>query len=458
MKGRLTRLKELGLIKASEMKAPPSTPADGPEVPAAAGRIFLERDAFLPGWEKIAPHTFTRTIETGLRAADSGGGMFDRGNFEYRQLSLRKSLEKASGTPAAAERFFPLDRLCFFDLETTGLSGGSGTIAFLAAMGFFEGSSFLVTQVFIDDFPGEGSFLDFSLNLLAERPFLVTYNGASFDLPLLRTRCILNAFPLPEFGHIDVLRFTRRLWRRTLGSCSLQAMESAVLGEEREGDVPGFLIPRLWLDYAACAGGEPPGELLAMMERIAEHNARDVISLAKLFMRIDGIMTDPLRRFSSERVYVPHLALELIAAGRVDEGRKILEDAGADGDDVALLFLARLHRRERRMEEYIRIVAALDEGSIEACVEKAKYLEHFRKDSAGALACAERAFAILKAEQALENQDDGGKAGQEAEWRGGAVGRARKKARQMRVEDELKVRLRRLARKIGKSDPDTARP
>ena len=406
MKGRLTRLKELGLVKASELKSPASTAS------RAARRPWPERESFLPGWEKIAPHTFTRTIETGLQAAD----------------------------PGRAGYFAPLDRLCFFDLETTGLSGGSGTIAFLAAMGFFEDSTFLVTQVFIDDFPGEASFLDFTLNLLAGRPLLVTYNGAAFDLPLLRTRCILNACPVPEFGHIDVLKFTRRLWRRTLGSCSLQALESAVLGEEREGDVPGFLIPRLWLDYATSPGGESGGELNAMMEKIAWHNARDVISLAKLFMRIDGIMTEPLRRFSSERVYVPHLARDLIAAGRADEGRKILEEAGSDGDAAALLFLARLHRREGRIEEYRRIVAAVDERTIEACVEKAKYREHVCRDPAGALACTERAFAILAAEKAGEGERSGD-----------AMGQARKNAGRMRVENKLKARCARLMKKMEKS-------
>ena len=443
VKGRLTRLKELGLMRASELKTPAPLPA--PVEVRQAGFQGAERDFFLPGWEKIASHTFTRTVETGLRDADPGRG-FNPAGFDRGGLGRRESPDLNQG---GAEPIASLDRLCFFDLETTGLSGGSGTIAFLAAIGFFEGGSFLVTQVFIDDFPGETSFLDFTLNLLAERPFVVTYNGAAFDLPLLRTRCILNAFPVPEFGHIDLLRFTRRLWRRTLGSCSLQALESAVLGEEREGDVPGFLIPRLWLNYAAAGwpsgGGEPPAEggsreePTAMMEKVAEHNARDVISLARLFMRIDGIMAEPLRRFSSERVYVPHLALDLIAAGRADEGRRILENAGAEGDAASLLFLARLHRREGRIEEYRRIVAALEEGTVEACVEKAKYREHVCRDLRGALACAERALSILEALRVDEEES------------GKGMGFARRRARQEKTEGELMARCGRLRRKIGES-------
>ena len=447
-----------GEVPSSPLAAPAASPSRIVPTRARSARSSLpERDFFLPGWEKIASHTFTRTVETGLRDTDPCR-RFNPASFERGGLGRSGSPDLNQGE---AERTASLDRLCFFDLETTGLSGGSGTIAFLAAMGFFEGGSFLVTQVFIDDFPGETFFLDFTLNLLAERPFLVTYNGAAFDLPLLRTRCILNAFPVPEFGHIDLLRITRRLWRRTLGSCSLQALESAVLGEEREGDVPGFLIPRLWLDYAAggpsgrgksacrgessCGGepsakGEPGEESAAAMEKIVEHNARDVISLARLFLRIDGIMAEPLGRFFPERVYVPNLALDLIAVGRVDEGRRILEEAGAGGDIASLLFLARLHRREGRIEEYGRIVAAVDERTVEACVEKAKYREHARKDPRGALACAERALAILEAQRM--DEEEAGK----------GAGFARKWARRRKTEAGLKARRDRLMRKIGESD------
>ncbi|MHB9151029.1 MAG: ribonuclease H-like domain-containing protein [Spirochaetales bacterium] len=380
IKGRLSRLKALGLVKASEIRAEAGDRSHGP-APA-------ERETFLPGWDKIAPHTFTRTLATGLALDGGTEACFESSHFSNQRLRRKKGL---GPEPPVS---LPFERLSFFDLETTGLSGGTGTIAFLAAVGFFEGGDFLVTQVFMDDFPGEPAFLDFAINLLAQRPHLVTYNGAAFDVPLLRTRCIMNGIQVPEFRHIDVLQTTRRLWRRTLGSCSLQALEAGVLGEGRVDDVPGFLIPRLWLEYSGSPG-ETDRNSLSSMGKVVEHNALDVKSLARLLLRVEGIMEDPLSRWAGEKVYAPHLSLELIAAGRTEEGFALLEDAGANGDERALWTLARLYRRAREFEAYARIVEAMSDQWVESCVEKAKYQEHLRKDPAAALACAEKALAML---------------------------------------------------------------
>jgi len=391
MKGRLSRLRELGLLKASEMGMPGLEPYSRPDgrpggrqgrKPAVPGR-----EDFLPGWDRIAPHTYARTMETGLFLEGSGEDGFDSAHFANQRLRQRRGLDpEAPGS-------IPYNGLSFFDLETTGLSGGTGTIAFLAAVGYFEANRFFVTQVFIDDFPGEPAFLDFTINTLAERPRLVTYNGAAFDLPLLRTRCVMNSVPVPEFTHIDALHFSRRLWRRTLGSCSLQALEANVLGEAREEDVPGFLIPRLWLEYSGSTGN-PGGESLAAMERVARHNALDVRSLARLFLRIEGVMKEPVRRWADERVNSHNLAMELVAAGRREEGFAILEEDGSGGNQAALRQLARLYRRSGKMDDYERVVGAMDFDSAEGCIEMAKFHEHVKRDAKTALAFAERALLL----------------------------------------------------------------
>jgi len=395
MKGRLSRLKEMGLIKASEIGSRPEKPE---KLERLKRPVRKEKSGFLPGWERIAPHTYTRTVETGFSLDENRGDCFEESHFANQRLRRKKGLVPA---PLTA---IPLSRLSFFDLETTGLSGGAGTIAFLAAVGFFEGGSFLVTQVFIDDFPGEPAFLDFTVNLLAGHPYLVTYNGAAFDLPLLRTRCIMNAVPVPEFGHIDLLHMSRKFWRKTFGSCSLQAMELAVLGEGREDDVPGFLIPRLWLAYsgAAVADVDALEASLAAMGKVADHNLLDVRSLARLFLRVEGIMKEPCVRWESERVYVPHLAMELMAADRSEEGYALLEEGAAAGDHGALKLLFRFYKRAGDMEACGRVIAAMDENSVEGCVEKAKFHEHSRRDPGTALVYAEKAKTILEAEVAKE--------------------------------------------------------
>jgi len=428
MKGRLSRLKELGLVKASELEVPASAAGSaggcGASIrkPRASPRV--ERGHFLPGWERAAPHVYTRTVETGLSLGEECGDIFDKSRFANQRMRRKR------GEDFAVPTEIPYGRLSFFDFETTGLSGGTGTIAFLAAIGFFEANSFFIRQVFIDDFPGEAGFLDFTVQLLAQRPEIVTYNGAAFDLPLLRTRCVMNGLAVPEFGHIDLLHNTRRLWRKTLGSCSLQALESAVLGEGREDDVPGFLIPRLWLDYSASCPN-PAEESLAAMERIAAHNVLDVRSLARLFLRIDGIIAEPERRWAEEKVYVRHLALELMAAGRSREAFSILEAAGSDGDQGALRLLARLYRREDNLEAYERVVESMDEGSLEGCVEKAKLYEHGKKNPWLALGHTQRAIEILMS----------GVEGAGSDHAGGS---------RLELLEALEMRRARLARKMEK--------
>lgn len=400
MKGRLIRLKALGLVKASELPPPISDTAllvsgqrlqaSEAQVPApkTISRERRERGVFLPGWEREAPHLFTRTVETSLVLDGECGASFDLAHF----INQRRRRKRGEAPLYPAE--LPYERLSFFDFETTGLSGGSGTIAFLAAIGYFEERRFYVRQVFIDDFPGEPGFLDLCLRFLAERPEIVTYNGAAFDMPLLRTRCIMNGIAVPAFGHTDLLHCARRLWKRTLGPCSLQALEASVLGEAREGDVPGFLIPRLWLDYSASCPA-PNEESIETMGKIADHNLLDVRSLARLFLRVERIMTRPEALWSAEKACGRQLALELAAAGRSQAAFAILEEAGAEGDQAALRLLARLYRREGRLEDYERVVESMDGDSVEGCVEKAMLYEHLKKNPELALGQARRALEML---------------------------------------------------------------
>jgi uncharacterized protein YprB with RNaseH-like and TPR domain len=414
LKGRISRLKSLGLVKASELGAASTaaevaaaapTSAAAPASAAASaegaarGRLARrervptpERGEFLPGWERIDPHVFRRTAATGFSLGAVQPAIFHPGYFESHVLSARRAAfrEPAPGFPGV-----PLEGLSFFDLETTGLSGGTGTIAFLAAVGYFEGADFLTTQVFIDDFPGEPRFLELLAELLGRRPHVVTYNGAAFDMPLLRTRCIMNAVQLPELAHTDALKAARRLWRRTLGSCALQAIESSVLGERRAGDIPGFMIPALWLEYSAAAAGARDSETLESMARIAEHNALDVVSLARIFLRVERIMAEPERRWATDKVHAPRLASELVAQGREAEGLAILEASGAEGDQASLLLLSRMRRRRREFDAYERAVLALDGESLLGLVERAKLYEHRKRDYGRALECAERAERML---------------------------------------------------------------
>jgi uncharacterized protein YprB with RNaseH-like and TPR domain len=169
------------------------------------------------------------------------------------------------------------DRIVFLDTETTGMQGGVGTCPFLVGLGFFEGDDFHMVQYFIRDFDEEFSMLYALSGLLDRFRLVVTYNGASFDVPLLESRLTLarQVSPFAEMSHLDLLTSARRLWRNSCGSCRLTALEHRVVSFLRGPDVPGAMIPRAYFDFLR---GKPGSVLRAVFT----HNIHDVISLAAL--------------------------------------------------------------------------------------------------------------------------------------------------------------------------------
>ena len=198
--------------------------------------------------------------------------------------------------------------LLFLDLETTGLAGGAGTYAFLVGCGWFDGGRFLVRQFFLSSFAAEHALLEAVREVAEAAATVVTYNGKSFDLPLIETRYALNRMetPFSAMPHIDMLHPARRLWRGqgdprgddtarravlpagglapALG-CRLSALEQLLLGHEREEDVPGFEIPARYFRYVHSGDAAPIGDVL-------EHNRLDLLSLALLTARAAQLLDE----------------------------------------------------------------------------------------------------------------------------------------------------------------------
>ena len=185
--------------------------------------------------------------------------------------------------------------LLFFDLETTGLSGGAGTLAFLVGCGFFDADGFHTRQFFLSGYEAEHELLDALTALTRGFNGLVTFNGRTFDVPLIETRYLFHRLesPFAEMPHFDMLHPARKLWRRRSiaqashrerwsgnrpgesASCALGALEEAILGVERFGDVPGFEIPSRYFNYLRTGD-------LAPLAAVFEHNRLDLLSLAAL--------------------------------------------------------------------------------------------------------------------------------------------------------------------------------
>jgi len=168
-------------------------------------------------------------------------------------------------------------RMVFFDIETTGLSGGAGTVAFLVGCGWFEEDSFRVRQWLMTGPAGERVLLDSLARTLCDASLLVTFNGRTFDVPFMQMRWAFHrqTDPIEELPHFDMLPTARRLWkhREDDAACSLTALERSVLGFHRFDDVPGSEIPVRYFQFLRT--GEP-----SLLEGVLEHNRLDVISLA----------------------------------------------------------------------------------------------------------------------------------------------------------------------------------
>jgi uncharacterized protein len=177
--------------------------------------------------------------------------------------------------------------LLFVDLETTGLTGGAGTYAFLVGCGWFDGSRFRVRQFFLSSFASEAALLDAVASMARDATAIITYNGKSFDLPLIETRFLFHRMDPPFAGmpHVDMLHPARRLWRAedphdtsAHSSCRLAVLERALCGVVREEDVHGFEIPARYFTYVRTGDARP-------LKAVVKHNRLDLMSLAILTAR-----------------------------------------------------------------------------------------------------------------------------------------------------------------------------
>lgn len=170
---------------------------------------------------------------------------------------------------------------CYFDTETTGLAGGTGTQVFAAALCLPQEAGLEVQQLFLVEPAGEAAFLWLLQRELGRAPRLATYNGAAFDLPLVRTRWVLARLQ-GEFVHpvhLDLLPLTRALFKQRLESCTLQTVEARLLGFERDDDLPGALVPEAYFAY--LRHGRSP-----WLEAALRHNRQDVVTLFYLHARL----------------------------------------------------------------------------------------------------------------------------------------------------------------------------
>ncbi len=320
------------------------------------------------------------------------------GEVAVRQESLPAAPDDL-GVLTALQRCFPearsgLDQPVFLDIETTGLSGGTGTVAFLVGVGWPEAGRLRLAQYFLRDLDQERALLWAVGSQLERHGALVTYNGRAFDWPLLQARLIMTRrhASWPILPHIDLLRIVRRLFRPRLKDCTLRTVEEAVLAIEREHDLPGPLIPSCylaWLRRGADAG----------LEAVFLHNRQDVLTLAVLLVRLEAALRDagrlhPVDRFSRAR-FLETLGFwqEARAEYQWLWGQGLVEYRGALG-----LRLARLLVRAGQWSEARAVLEecwATQAYPYQAAIELAKLLEHQLRDVHAARRLVTDALTLL---------------------------------------------------------------
>jgi uncharacterized protein YprB with RNaseH-like and TPR domain len=184
------------------------------------------------------------------------------------------------------------EKWLFLDTETTGLAGGTGTYAFLVGIAWWDAGGLQVEQFFMRDFADEHSVLSELAERIAERPALVTFNGKTFDWPLLESRFTMTRkISVPRLAaHLDLLHPARALWKLRLGSVRLVELERQVLDAERLGwnrtdDVPSSFIPQFYFDYLRGASARP-------LAGVVRHNQMDLRGLAALFGKINSMLAE----------------------------------------------------------------------------------------------------------------------------------------------------------------------
>jgi hypothetical protein len=286
----------------------------------------------------------------------------------------------------------------FIDTETTGLSGGTGTIPFLIGFGYFDQSGFKLGQLILENPKNEPAQLVEFTKVLQLFENTITFNGKSFDLPLIHTRFTLNKIPDPfvRFSHIDLLHLSRKIWKSRLADRSLKELEKHILHYSRSSDeVPGWMIPQIYFDFLKSGDG-------TLLRNVSYHNAIDVVSMAALYIKINQMLNDTLDRQNID-------LSDLFSIGQmyeqINENEKALNiynicftSSKFHGIDLINLcrHMAVLHKKQENWSDasnYWTICTELDD--MESCIALAKYNEHIVKNSSEALEWVSRAESIL---------------------------------------------------------------
>jgi uncharacterized protein YprB with RNaseH-like and TPR domain len=404
---RLQNLASLGLLKTERKAKPP-------------------KDSFLA--EYLNGKIISNSVGEYVQLHKTYGTTYRHGNVCLSDLTSVDGKTVCFLSATQNLQRFDVRRTIFLDTETTGLAGGSGTYPFLVGIGYFESDKFVLRQYFMRDYGEEKALLHDLSKHLENYPFIVTYNGKGYDLPILKTRYILNRIKSSlEFdGHLDLLFPARRIWKQRVKDCRLSNLENKILGVERELDIPSYLIPQAYFEFLRSGENEK-------IKLIMEHNANDIVSMAALLAHLCQLLENPdkLEGIYPEDLF--SLGKSFYYSEQYDRACWCLEKAADKSSSEELFlqshrYLGRLFKRtgewQKAENTWQKVVKDYNRFCLEPYLELAKLYEHRARNYSRALALVEKAIDNLNA--SINNQMNYG------------------------LEQSLYYRKQRLLRKLGR--------
>ncbi|MBI5115477.1 ribonuclease H-like domain-containing protein [Candidatus Poribacteria bacterium] len=301
-------------------------------------------------------------------------------------------------------------RIAFIDTETTGLSGGSGVCAFLVGLGYNSAKGFVVEQFLMNDFPTEPDMLGRVCERLGTFDTIASYNGRSFDIPILDSRLLLNGLRknLSSLPHLDLLHPARRVWKHRLADCSLKSVEEHVLGYTRDNDIESWLIPETFFVYLRSGDRD-------LLEPILHHNRLDILSLACIGHVVLAALDSPHEAAFTHGADWYGLGTLFALHYRMEEAARCFERAMVVGapEHVRRQCMKSLSLTHKKTGEWENAVELWNESSaagngadaLFALEELAKFYEHRRRDLVSAREVCRRAIAMLEVKEVIGGAD-----------------------------------------------------
>lgn len=393
--------RQLALLKATERRAQ-----------GDAGRISVSSPAPEDHFSRLYPQAECLKSPEGrcyrlVTEADLNGNPTRQGyRCPVAKLGLPPTpaqLAAMTGEPSWAD--LAPESILYFDTETTGLSGGSGTYVFLIGLGHFSGERFILEQYFMHDLDGEAALLARVGERLGKAGAVVGYNSRSFDAPLLEVRWRMQRQtpPLPAL-HLDLLHYVRRVWRMRLERCSLGHVERHLLNLRRWSDVDGACVPGIYHDFTR-------GKNTEALVPVIDHHAQDIYSLGALTSLLASVFDNP------EHTSVAHaedqwgLSRWLRRVGKTERSLVSLERACAmahhpDFSYALSMHLARAHQRCGNMDAALALwqmwAKQATSRRLDPIISLAKHAEHRDKDLSTAREWTLRAIALIEQIEAIE--------------------------------------------------------